>query len=149
MTRRSFSWTLSSAILAPGLASVGLGREVRQEITFQATAGARLPHTVTLPVTHRQFRSIEPLRHHVWESRSYRLRESRAPEMETRFARIFAEAGIRPRFGKAAGSVLFYWIPFENLVARDRAWTALNADQRWIGVRSAIQSYQFGLYRLA
>jgi len=45
------------------------------------------------------------------------------------------------------GPNLTYLIPFENLTARDQAWTAVNADPQWIGARAQFQSYHFGLYR--
>ena len=43
---------------------------------------------------------------------------------------------------------LTYFIPFENLTTRDRAWTALNADPAWIRARTRFRSYHFGLYRV-
>jgi len=144
MTRRSFSWTLSGALFAPAPAS-----HDPRIVTFEATAGARLPHTLTLRVSLEESRSIEYMRRHVWEFRSYRLREAGPAHMDRRFKQIFEDAGIRPLIGNAANGVLSYWIPFENLVSRDRAWTVLNADPRWISVRSAVQSYHFGLFRLA
>ena len=45
------------------------------------------------------------------------------------------------------GPNLTYLIPFENLTARDQAWTAVNADPQWIGARAQFQAYHFGLYR--
>jgi len=45
------------------------------------------------------------------------------------------------------GGNLTYFIPFENLTARDRAWTAVNADPQWMAARDQFQSYHFALYR--
>ena len=142
MTRRSFSWILSGAFFAPGPASHDL------TVTFEATTAARLPHALRLPATREEARIIEQMRGHVWELRSYRL-AGPSPDLGDRFAELFARAGIRPLFGIAGQASLTYLIPFENLAARDRAWTLLNVDQRWISARGGFRSYRFGLYRLA
>ena len=70
------------------------------------------------------------------------------------FASLFPRVGIRPVSLRPvsqgmAGGDLTYLIPFENLTARDRAWTALNADAQWTGARARFQSYHFGLYEVA
>ena len=66
-----------------------------------------------------------------------------------RVARMTSRAGIRTLLWETAGENLTYLIPFEDLTARDRAWTAVNTDPQWMSVRSHFQSYHFGLYRLA
>jgi hypothetical protein len=85
----------------------------------------------------------------LWELRTYRTRESHSGALAEEFAGIFPGAEIHPFSTTTDGSNLAYLIPFENLTARDRAWTSVNADPRWAGARARFQSYQFGLYRVA
>ena len=138
MTRRSFSMTLAGAL------AVSRPPTQSRAVIFEATAGARLPHTLALRTTARESFSIQEMRGHIWELRTYSI----AADLGDRFAEIFLNAGIRPLINEAKPGSVTYLIPFENLAARDRAWTELNADPRWITARARIKSYQFGLYRL-
>ncbi len=139
MTRRSFSLTLAGALAAPRPAVPS------PALVFEAIAGARLPHTLALHTTAKESVFIQERRDHVWELRIY----AGAGDRKDRFAEIFSGSGICPLISNATGGSLTYLIPFESLSARDRAWTGLNADPRWISARAGIRSYRFGLYRLA
>jgi hypothetical protein len=81
----------------------------------------------------------------VWELRSYR---GAAPMLARVFAAVFPRAGIHPISQESAGAELSYLIPFEDLAAREHAWTMLNADPAWIAARPGFRSYQFSLFRL-
>jgi hypothetical protein len=70
-----------------------------------------------------------------------------APVLASLLGNIFPRTGIQPLLSGMEGPNLTYLIPFENLTARDQAWTAVNADPQWIGARAQFQSYHFGLYR--
>jgi|SRR5581483_841563 len=141
MTRRAFSMTFTGAFLARAAA-----KRASRVLVFEATAGPRLPHTLALRATPAESLAIEKKRGHVWEERSYRVAHPKP--VADRLTEIFSSAGIRPLFGKMEDASLTYFIPFENLAARDRAWTALNTDPRWISARAEFESYRFGLYRL-
>jgi hypothetical protein len=78
----------------------------------------------------------------IFEVRSYRTNSAR---LGSSLEEIFPSAGIHPLLREK----LTFLIPFENLSAREQAWNILNADSRWHEVRREVQSYQFGLYRLA
>ncbi len=82
----------------------------------------------------------------LFELRIYR---TAVPGLASKFAAVFPRSGIRPLLEETDGSDLTYLIPFEDLTARDRAWTMLNADPRWIRTRPPFQSYHFGLYKVA
>ena len=82
----------------------------------------------------------------MWELRTY---TGAAPALGSRLAEVFPRAGIRPVLRRTDGPGLTYLIPFEDLAARDRAWTVLNADPLWTSARPSFQSYHFGLYRAA
>jgi hypothetical protein len=138
MTRRGFSVGLAGGIF--GLPRC-LAGELRTVVRLKAIAGARLPETLAITTD-----SPEKMREGVWELRTY---QGAAPALASHFAGVFPRAGIRPVLQGIAGEKLTYLIPFENLTARDRAWTALNADPRWIRARPQFQSYHFGLYRVA
>ncbi len=129
--------------LAGALAALPAEAQSRT-MAFEAVAGARLPHTLALRTTARDSLSIQEMRGHVWELRTY----SMTADLRDRFTEIFLNAGIRPLISEAKRGSVTYLIPFENLAARDRAWTTLNTDRAWISARAGIQSYQFGLYRL-
>ena len=81
----------------------------------------------------------------VWELRSYRGAALLLPRL---FAAVFPRVGIHPVSHESTGAELSYLIPFEDLAAREHAWTILNADPEWIAAQPGFQSYQFGLYRL-
>ena len=133
MTRREFSFSLAGLAVSPG-----------SVVTLRAIAGARLPATLTIGI---------PLpgdkRDGLWELRTYRTSESHPVALAEKLAGIFPRAGIHPVSATTEGSSVTYLIPFENLTARDRAWTAVNADPKWARAAPRFQSYQFGLYRAA
>ena len=133
MTRREFSLSFAGLVALPG-----------SVVTLRAIAGARLPATLTIgiPLPHDRLEAL-------WELRTYRSSESRAAVLAEEFADIFSRAGIHPLSATRDGANLNYLIPFENLTARDRAWTSVNADPKWADSRPGFQSYQFGLYRVA
>jgi hypothetical protein len=133
MTRREFSASLAGLAALPG-----------SIVTLHAIAGARLPATLTLGIV-----LPDDQREALWELRTYRTSKSHPTALAEEFAGIFPKAGIRPLLTTSDGPNLTYLIPFENLTARDRAWTAVNADPKWSGARPQFQSYQFGLYRVA
>ena len=111
-----------------------------QVVILKAIAGVRLPATLAITTT-----SPDEMREGLWELRTYR---GAAPVLASHFASVFPRAGIRPlSTEKRTAANLTYLIPFENLTARDRAWTALNADPEWTRARARFQSYHFGLYR--
>jgi hypothetical protein len=133
MTRREFSASLAGLVALPGFV-----------VTLHAIAGARLPATLSITIALPDDK-LDGL----WELRTYRSSESRPAALAQEFASIFARAGIRPLSVTAEGPNLTYLIPFENLTARDRAWTAVTADPKWAAASPRFQSYQFGLYRAA
>ena len=135
MTRRGFSIALAGVAALPALAS----EEPSRVVILHAIAGARLPETLGIKTNFPR-----QLRRGVWELRTYR---GAAPALARHLAGIFPRAGIRPALRDAAGGNLSYLIPFEDLTARDRAWTALNADPAWLQSRTQFRSYHFGLYR--
>lgn len=137
MTRRDFSASFAALVVAPALESGDTSRVV----ILKAIAGARLPELLAITT-----KFPEELQKGLWELRTYR---GAAPAFAEHVAIVFQRAGIRPLLSETDGENLRYFIPFENLTARDRAWTALNADPRWIGARTQFQSYYFGLYRSA
>src|SRR5579864_2496995 len=83
------------------------------------------------------------------ELRIYRGAE---PGLAQHLAAVFPRAGIRPLLQATVGPDLAYLIPFQNLSARHRSWTELNADPAWIkgttSARPRFQGYHFGLYRV-
>jgi len=135
MTRREFSAAFACVTALPVLAS----GDASPVVTLTAIASARLPAALAITTD-----SPEELRRGLWELRTYR---GAAPALASHLARVFPRAGIRAALQNADGENLTYFIPFENLTARDRAWTAVNADPQWIGARDQFQSYHFGLYR--
>jgi hypothetical protein len=138
MTRRAFSVALAGMGALPVLGGPS------RVVILKAIAGARLPATFRITTN-----SPEKMRRGVWELRTYRTSESQTAALAIQFAAVFSRAGIRPLWGETNGPNLTYLIPFENLTARDRAWTTLNADPQWISARPPFQSYHFGLYKLA
>ena len=135
MTRREFS-TIAGVLVFPGF----IPGHPSQVVILQAIAGVRLPATLAITTT-----SPDEMREGLWELRTY----TKAPALAHHFAAIFPRAGIRPLLRRMAGDDLTYLIPFENLTARDRAWTALNADPEWARARALFRSYHFGLYEVA
>lgn len=131
MTRREFSLSLAGSVVLPGIVS--------STVTLHAIAGACLPATLTV-TTH----SPETMRRSLWELRSY---QGAAPTLAGHFDTVFSRAGIRPLLRRVTGPDFLYLIPFENLAARDRAWTLLNTDPEWVRARPRFHSYHFGLYR--
>lgn len=139
MTRREFS-ALAGVLVFPGFVP-GCPSQV---VILKAIAGARLPATLAIAAT-----SPDKLRENLWELRTYRTREFQTAALASKLAGIFPRAGICPLSKTTDGPNLTYLIPFENLTARDRAWTMLNADPEWTGARTRFQSYHFGLYEVA
>jgi hypothetical protein len=133
MTRREFSYALSGLVAFPRSGS-------SSQAVLQAIAGARLPGILTITTN-----SPEKMREGLWELRTY---QGASPALASRLADVFPRAGIRPLFTESDGRNLSYLIPFENLTARDRAWTALNSDPDWTRLRHPFLSYHFGLYQL-
>lgn len=133
MTRREFSVSLAGLVALPGAG-----------VTLHAIAGVRLPATLTVGIP-----LPDDKREALWEVRTYRTSEARTAALAEAFAGIFPRAGIHPLASTLEGPNLKFLIPFENLSARERAWTLVNADPKWAGTRPRFQSYQFGLYRLA
>lgn len=136
MTRRNFSGLLAGFIALPSLGSAGPSAVV----VLRAIAGARLPETLAITTDFP-----ERLQQGLWELRTYR---GAGTALAAHVATVFNGAGIRPLLSETDGEKLTYLIPFENLTARDRAWTAVNANPEWIPARSQFQSYHFGLYRV-
>lgn len=138
MTRRRFSGVLAGL----GAASPSLiAGDSPAIVILTAIAGARLPQTLAVAIN-----SPETLREGVWEVRTYR---GATPAFASQLADVFPRAGIRPLLSGTDAGDLTYLIPFASLTARDRAWTAVNADPRWTSARTQFQSYHFGLYRSA
>jgi hypothetical protein len=135
MTRRGFSSALAAGVMVPAFEFRGASRVV----TLEAIAGVRLPETLAIATD-----CPEKLRRGLWELRTYR---GAAPALASDLAEVFPRAGIRPLLGAVNSPDLTYLIPFETLTARDRAWTALNADRGWTSVCTRFRSYHFGLYR--
>jgi len=139
MTRREFSAALAG-VTAVWASVCGDAAPV---VILEAIAGAHLPGTLAITT-----KSPEELRRGLWELRTYR---GAAPALASHLARVFPRAGIRPRLQDLLSDNdsenLSYFIPFENLTARDRAWTAVNADPQWTGAGAQFQSYHFCLYR--
>jgi hypothetical protein len=135
MTRREFSIAMAGSAALSAWAS----GDPSPVVILEAIAGVRLPETLAITTN-----SPEALRRGLWELRSYR---GAKPELASHLARVFRRAGIRPHQQGIADENLTYLIPFENLTARDRGWTAVNADPEWSGARTQFQSYHFGLYR--
>ena len=137
MTRREFSIALAGSATLPAFAS----NDPARVVILKAIAGASLPETLAIRTN-----SPQTLRRGVWELRTYR---GAAPALGSHLAQVLPRAGIRPLLREIAGENLTYLIPFEDLTARERAWTAVNADPQWIRARTRFQSYHFGLYRSA
>jgi len=137
MTRRDFSAALAAAVASPNLESGGRSPAV----LLRAIAGASLPATLEIEIA-----LPEKMRDGLWELRTY---TGALPMLGSRLAEVFPRAGIRPLSGRTRGPDLTYLIPFEDLTARDRAWTVLNADPEWIRARTEFQRYHFGLYKVA
>jgi hypothetical protein len=133
MTRREFSASLAGLAVLPGFV-----------VTLHAIAGARLPATLTIGIP-----LPDDKREALWELRTYRTGETNAAALAGEFSGIFSRVGIHPLSVTTDGPNLTYLIPFEDLTARDRAWTAVNTDPKWAGATPRFQSYQFGLYRAA
>ena len=138
MTRRAFPLVLAGGIL--GLPRYTTGWEPLTVVRLEAIAGALLPATLAIP-TH----SPERMRRGVWELRTYR---GAASGFATHLDAVFPRAGIHPVLSGTPGADLTYLIPFENLTARERAWTLLNADPDWSSVQPQFKSYHFGLYQV-
>ena len=137
MTRREFQVCLVGLVASP----VVVSGEPSRVVILEAIAGARLPETLAITI-----HSPKELRRGVWELRTYRGAEA---ELAGDFTKIFRRAGIRPLLSQTAGPDLSYFIPFENLTARDQAWNAVNADPQWMEARARFRSYHFGLYRVS
>ena len=107
-------------------------------VILQGVAGVTLPATLAIPA------SMDRVRNRLWELRTYR---GAGCMVESHFAAVFERAGIHPTATRSSAGEIAFLIPFEDLAARERAWTLLNADPQWSGVQPRFQSYQFGLYR--
>ena len=71
---------------------------------------------------------LRKLRRGLWELRTYR---GAAPGLASHLAAVFPRAGNSPApSGNGRPRNLTYLIPFENLTARDRAWTAAQRRSR-------------------
>src|SRR5579872_1692447 len=112
MTRREFSAAFACVTALPALASSDASRVV----TLTAIASAHLPATLAITTD-----SPEELCRGLWELRTYR---GAAPPLASYLARVFPRAGIRAALQNTDSENLTYFIPFENLTARDQAWTA-------------------------
>ena len=137
MTRREFSAALAGVTVIPPFAC----GDAPPVVILEAIAGAHLPTTLAIRTN-----SPEELRRGLWELRTYR---GVAPALASQLTSVFRRAGIRAVLQNTDEENLTYFIPFENLTARDQAWTAVNADPLWLGARDQFQSYHFGLYRSA
>jgi hypothetical protein len=139
MTRREFSIAVAGSTALPAWAF----RDASSVVILTAIAAARLPATLAIATN-----SPEELRRGLWELRTYR---GAGPALASHLASVLSRAGIRPLLKDLlhdkAGENLTYFIPFENLTARDQAWAVVNADPQWIGARAQFQSYHFGVYR--
>ena len=135
MTRREFSAALAGVTAIPPVAC----GDAPPVVILKAIAGAHIPATLAITTN-----SPEELRRGLWELRTYR---GAGPELAGHLTNVFRRAGIRAVLQNTDEENLTYFIPFENLTARDQAWTAVNADPQWIGARDQFQSYHFGLYR--
>lgn len=139
MTRREFSASLASLVASPGLVSGDFSRVV----TLHAIAGVRLPATLTIATT-----LPDAAREGLWELRTYRtFSEAGSRLLAARLHALFPGAGIHPTLQSGGPASLTYLILFEDLTARDRAWTALTTNPAWIGTQ--FHSYHFSLYRAA
>ncbi|MCU1339789.1 MAG: hypothetical protein JWO19_5370 [Bryobacterales bacterium] len=171
MTRRSFTFAGSIALagFAAGAGAIASGRrfyalqrlvprQASPVAVLRAVAGVRLPETLAITrvlsaeqagvmVLEAQAHSLsaESMREGLWELRTYR---TNTPGLASHFSAAFSRAGICPVLRGITRADLTYLIPFENLAARDRAWTELNADPEWVRARPQFESYHFGLYRV-
>ncbi|HSP67388.1 MAG TPA: hypothetical protein VLN48_06655 [Bryobacteraceae bacterium] len=136
MTRREFSLSLA------GLAGVVSGGRSKI-VTLNAIAGVRLPATLAIATT-----SPEEIGRGLWELRTYRTSsEAGSRLLAARLRALLPGAGIHPALESAGSASLTYLIPFEDLTARDRAWTTLTSDPAWTGAQ--FHSYHFSLYSVA
>ena len=136
MTRRGFSVSLAGLA---GFASGGRSRIV----TLNAIAGVRLPATLVIATT-----SPEEIGRGLWELRTYRTSsEAGSRLLAARLRALLPNAGIHPTLKSAGRASLTYLIPFEDLTARDRAWTTLTSNPAWTGAQ--FRSYHFSLYSVA
>jgi hypothetical protein len=78
-----------------------------------------------------------------------RIYRGAGPGLAKHLAAVFPRAGIRPLLQATDGPDLAYLIPFQDLSARHRSWTELNADPEWTRARPRFQSYRFGLYQVS
>ena len=139
MTRREFSASIAGLTVSPGLVAGGTATVV----TLNAIAGARLPATLALATPFP-----DEVRKGLWELRTYRtFSEAQSLLLAARLRTLFPDAGIHPVAPDTHGASLTYLIPFEDLAARDRAWTALTTNPAWTGMR--FRSYHFSLYKAA
>lgn len=141
MTRRDFSVALAGVGASAGLVSAH-----PPAVILKAIAGVRLPATLAISTTADRSSAIEKMRAGLFELRTYR---TAATGLASELAAVFPRAGIHPLLAQTDGPNLIYLIPFQDLTARDRAWTTLTADPRWIRARPSFQSYHFGLYKVA
>ena len=138
MTRREFSVALAGVVASPALVPVCL-----PVVILKAIAGVRLPEILTITT-----KFPEEMRGGLLELRTYQASGSRMGALAGEFSSIFSRAGICPLSQEIIGAGLTYLIPFENLTARDRAWTGVNADPEWASACLHFQSYQFALYEV-
>lgn len=84
----------------------------------------------------------------IYEERRYTIAPGKMPAMLRRFRdhtlRIFEKHGMRlvgfwtPAIGPSANEVS-YLLAFEDLAARQAAWTAMGGDQEWIAIRAELE----------
>jgi hypothetical protein len=80
----------------------------------------------------------------IYELRSYEVVPGRLPALHARFKNhtlgLFEQHGIKViGFWEAVigtSNVLHYLLAFDDIAARDRAWSAFQADERWQKARS-------------
>jgi hypothetical protein len=139
MTRRDFSVSLAGLAVSPGI----VYGDSSTFVTLKAIAGARLPATLAIATT-----SPHRMREGLWELRAYRtFSQAGSRLLAERLNALFPGAGINPALQRGDRASLTYLIPFEDLAARDRAWTALTTNPAWTGMR--FRSYHFSLYSVA
>ena len=134
MTRGEFSIALA------GAAATLISSSTSRVVTLRAIAGPRLPEILTITTS-----SFDDLQPDLWEMRTYK---GASPGLAHHLEDVFPRAGIRPLLRQTDGPDLTYLFRFENLTARERAWTALNADPAWTRLPRQFAGYRFGLYQL-
>jgi hypothetical protein len=130
-------------------------------MTLEAQIGPHLPEILTVSA----FSSQAPARNltllealevrNPGKSRLFELRvyHSPSPAVHQRLASIFTRAGIHPvisarTIAGAHPPGLTYLTPFDSLIARQKAWDAVNADPDWVRVRHTVSPAHIAIYRV-